>query len=346
MKKTNSSVNNVAVRRLVSRTSLGVRQKNLARASAKSRQVSKTYKSTAKSPAIKQTKRPSQLIKNTFLPNHTNNYRPHLVRRAGLVLMAAFLIMLNLSYFYVQNQKVLGARTDVNTETLLAATNAARAKDNLSPLTANVELTAAAQSKAEDMLANGYWSHNSPTGKTPWYFIKNSGYSYSYAGENLARGFTSGDAVLQAWLASPSHRANVLDKDYTEVGMAVKTGYMNGQATTLVVAMYGRPTGAASMPAPNSGGTSSVNTKIGTTENGESFWSLLARGIVDLTPSLIFTLAVLTIAAVVVIVAYLAHWKLSPRMKRTWRLHGALIKLSFIAFLMIGAILSYGGGVI
>jgi len=339
MKKVNSSVNNVAVRRLISRTSLGIRQKNLTR-QVKPRLMSES--STKKHSY----KRSARLVKDIFVPNRANNYRPHLARRVGLILVATFLMIINVSYFYIQNQRVLGDKTDITTVTLLTKTNTARAKENLASLTINVELTIAAQNRAKDMLARDYWSHTSPTGETPWDFITQAGYSYINAGENLARGFTNVDVVLQAWLNSPTHRANVLNDLYTDVGFAVLEGKMNGQDTILVVAEYGRSNNAGLAGVPNTNGEIiGTTTLVGTTEE-TGFWTRLTSGTHNLTSSLIFTLIILGIVAAVTVIAHFAHWRLSPRLAKTWRLHHALIKVCFVAVLTVGAILSYGGGMI
>jgi hypothetical protein len=241
----------------------------------------------------------------------------------------------------------LGDKTDVAETTLLEETNAARSKNNLPSLTIDTKLAVAAQAKAEDMLEKGYWSHTSPSGKTPWDFIAQSGYSYINAGENLARGFTSTDAVLKAWLASPTHRANVLSGLYTDVGFAVVEGEMDGQNTILVVAEYGRSNNVASLAGvpDTSGEIMGAATAVGVLETN-NLWTRLANGTRNLTPSLIFTLVVLAIVATVAIIAHFAHWHLSPRMAKTWQLHHAMIKVCFVAILAIGAVLSYGGGMV
>lgn len=116
------------------------------------------------------------------------------------------------------------------------------------PLSLNDELSNAASSKADNMFAEDYWAHNSPDGKTPWVFIKGAGYNYTYAGENLARGFTSAQDVVNAWMASPEHRQNMLSTNYQNVGYAVETGKLSGEDTVLVVEMLGS-TALAAAPA-------------------------------------------------------------------------------------------------
>ena len=114
-----------------------------------------------------------------------------------------------------------------------------RQESSLHGLSLNPELSAAALQKANDMLAKNYWAHNAPDGRTPWEFIKESGYVYVYAGENLARGFTTSTDVTTAWMNSPSHKANLLSSNYTDVGFAVVTGTLDGEETVLVVQEFG-----------------------------------------------------------------------------------------------------------
>ena len=104
------------------------------------------------------------------------------------------------------------------------------------------------------MFSKDYWAHNAPDGTTPWVFIKNTGYNYIYAGENLARGFNSASDVINAWMNSPEHRQNVLSPNYQNVGFAVATGTLSGEDTVLVVEnawevpIWLRATAASNMP--------------------------------------------------------------------------------------------------
>jgi hypothetical protein len=92
------------------------------------------------------------------------------------------------------------------------------------------------------MFAKNYWAHNSPTGTTPWDFITASGYKYVVAGENLAKNFSTSQAVVNAWMASPTHKDNIVKPSYKEIGFAVVNGTLNGEETTLVVQMFGSST--------------------------------------------------------------------------------------------------------
>lgn len=137
---------------------------------------------------------------------------------------------------------VLGdATASITEQDLLRFTNIQRVANGLSPLTLNPELTNAAQMKAKDMFAKDYWAHVSPDGTTPWVWIRDSGYDYLYAGENLARGFNSSQDVVTAWMNSPEHRANMLSPNYTDIGFAIQQGTLTGTETTLVVQEFGSP---------------------------------------------------------------------------------------------------------
>jgi hypothetical protein len=103
--------------------------------------------------------------------------------------------------------------------------------------------------KAEDMAAKGYFAHESPEGLTPWYWFKEAGYQYAYAGENLAVHFTDSTAVVDAWLKSPAHRANVMNGNYTEIGIGTAKGTFEGVDTVFVVQLFGTPALAEVTPA-------------------------------------------------------------------------------------------------
>jgi len=104
-------------------------------------------------------------------------------------------------------------------------------------------LANAARQKGLDMLDKNYWAHVSPDGTEPWDFFLREGYVYKYAGENLARDFTNPESAVAAWMASPSHRDNLLSSKYEEIGIAVVEGDLSGQDTTLIVQLFGTKSG-------------------------------------------------------------------------------------------------------
>ncbi len=148
--------------------------------------------------------------------------------------------------------QVLSASAPSNTNTYLADTNIQRLADKEQPLNLNAELQAAAQTKANDMAARNYWSHNTPENNPPWVFVTAQGYDYQKLGENLAAGFNGPQAVVSAWMASQPHRENVLDPTYTDAGFGVayNPNYTSagGGPRFIVVAFYGRPGNAPAVP--------------------------------------------------------------------------------------------------
>lgn len=140
---------------------------------------------------------------------------------------------------------VLGYASNITAGDVLSQTNQQRVDVGLDPLSSSDRLNLAAFAKAEDMFAKDYWAHVSPDGVPPWDFIRNTGYRYSIAGENLARDFDSTAPMVGAWMASPTHRDNILHPRYTETGIAVVNGRLQGVETTLVVQMFGTPIMAA-----------------------------------------------------------------------------------------------------
>ncbi len=174
-------------------------------------------------------------------PHPRNNHRASFLHSKAISLFIVFFIFSSLFFpssinpFYEK----LKAIADISVKELVDLTNAKRIEYGLSPLSNNIELNAAAANKTEDMFDKNYWAHNSPDGITPWVFIKEAGYNYVYAGENLARGFSNSEDVVNAWMASPDHRANVLSANFKDVGFAVKSGKLNGEETFLIVQELG-----------------------------------------------------------------------------------------------------------
>jgi len=193
------------------------------------------------------------ILAHLFLPRRTNNYRAKLLHHQ--VLLSFVIILLAGSFVFAQVKRnypqVLGITTNITSEQLISLTNEKRKQSGLLPLSLNSSLSTAAESKAQDMFAKDYWAHISPTGTTPWVFIKSAGYTYVYAGENLAKGFSNAQEAVDAWMASPDHRENELSQNYQDVGFAVKTGKLNGEETVLIVEEFG---GKALAQAPKSSG--------------------------------------------------------------------------------------------
>lgn len=185
-----------------------------------------------------------EFLHHLLIPRESNNHRSKLLHHQSLLLVIIFLVVgsIFVRVFKHSYSSVLGTATNISVEELLSLTNKEREKAGLNDLVLNHELSKAAEFKASDMFAKNYWAHNAPDGKTPWYFFKESGYQYVYAGENLARGFSTTQDVIAAWMASPSHKENLISPNYKEIGFAVEDGKLLGENTTLVVQMFGNKT--------------------------------------------------------------------------------------------------------
>ncbi len=176
-----------------------------------------------------------------FVPHHSNNHKARILHPGGLFLLLALVISFQIivRFSFHRGSNILGTATNMQVERLLNRTNEERKKAGLTTLQLDPSLNRAAQAKAEYMFARNYWAHNAPDGTTPWVFFRQVGYTYLHAGENLAKEFDNADQVVDAWIASPSHRANVLRPDYKDIGFAVVNGTLQGEETTLVVQLFG-----------------------------------------------------------------------------------------------------------
>lgn len=179
-------------------------------------------------------------LKLFFFSHKDNNHIPHILKEITLIvilLISFFFLGISYARYFYFHKTVLGAQ--VESSVLIDLTNETRVKYNQSPLIKNPKLENAADLKASDMITNNYFAHNSPSGVTPWYWIKKAGYNFIYAGENLAIDFTQSSDIEDAWLKSPEHKKNILNKDFKEIGISTKEGKLNGENTIFVVQMFG-----------------------------------------------------------------------------------------------------------
>ncbi len=186
--------------------------------------------------------KPIHYIKHLFIPNLHNSFHPHILRTPALATVAATLlftqIVLNIMW---QSPSIFGMHISIASEELVELTNQVRTDKGVGELRTSPRLQRAAQAKADDMIARDYWSHYAPDGESPWSFIEHEGYHYRFAGENLAKSFQTNQGVIQGWMQSPDHRDNLLDDRFSEIGIATASGRLEGEDTTVVVAMYALP---------------------------------------------------------------------------------------------------------
>jgi len=201
--------------------------------------------------------------------------------------------------------QVLAYSTSMQSQILLAASNGQREQSHTSDLILDGQLEKAAQAKADDMAKRDYWNHVTPDGSPPWVFFAAADYHYQKAGENLAAGFNNEQSVINAWMASASHRHNLLDPAYRDVGfgMANIADYKaaGGGPMTVVVAFYGDPVGNFDTPAvvtgqkvqpPGYSSTSSI-------DDGTLGLQKTSRGAAALAQMHLYALATVGIAAVI-----------------------------------------------
>ncbi|PJA87818.1 MAG: hypothetical protein CO140_02240 [Candidatus Moranbacteria bacterium CG_4_9_14_3_um_filter_40_7] len=153
----------------------------------------------------------------------------------GIILMILVLI------FTFSADVSASSMTEITKEEVINLVNQSRKTEGLDILTENEKLNLAAGQKAEDMIKENYFAHNSPGGKTPWFWMEKNNYDYHYAGENLAMDFHNAFDQHLAWMKSPTHRKNILNQEFREIGVAVKQGVIEGHLAIITVQEFGTP---------------------------------------------------------------------------------------------------------
>jgi hypothetical protein len=185
-------------------------------------------------------------LRHLFIPHQSNNQKAKVLHHSSLFIILFLVVGFQSGLTLVTriSPGVLGFASNIDIDNLLKDTNQQRLERGINPVKLDEKLSEAAQQKAATMFNFNCWAHNC-NNKTPWWFFENVGYNYLYAGENLARDFNDSDAVVRAWMDSPTHRENILNSKYKEIGFAIVDGLMNGEETTLVVQMFGTEGGPA-----------------------------------------------------------------------------------------------------
>lgn len=195
--------------------------------------------------------RPRSRRLNTFFPKRKDERRR--VQLLGGAALGLFLVVI-VGAFSATGLQQLALRSSsvaaVVSAILVDLANVDRSTHGLANLTVNPKLVAVAQAKANDMAAKGYFSHVSPDGVEPWHWFRQEGYAYTFAGENLAVDFSDSGDVERAWMNSPTHRDNILNAKFTEIGIATAQGIYQGRATTFVVQVFAVPVNTTTVTAP------------------------------------------------------------------------------------------------
>lgn len=182
-------------------------------------------------------------LKKYFIPHNQNSHQPHILRRESIFFLSLIALVLE---FFLLSQIFLLLPTKkylavILPSVLVDLTNQSRGFSDKPFLAINPLLEKAAQAKAEDMAANDYFAHTRSDGLTPWDFIEKAGYQFRYVGENLAVNFFDSQDIIKAWLASPRHRANILNSNFTEIGIGIAEGFYKGKNGIFIVQFFGQP---------------------------------------------------------------------------------------------------------
>ena len=304
--------------------------------------MAKAKQTSAIKNRVRKTKQKTALA---FVPKKENQYRPHLIRRYGLLLIISVAIALQFGYNFTKTGSVLGRVVNITPAGLLAATNDQRADEGLPSLSKSEHLSQAAMLKANDIIQNQYWGHTSPSGVEPWQWIQKTNYTYSEAGENLARDFSTADGTVAGWMASEKHRENMLKPSYSDVGFAVTNGELNGKPTTIVVALYAKP--AANNINLNTGPYTVSAAPVESDNSPIEPLTAAARigiAIQSLTPAAVTSLALIFVAATVATTSHIYRKKLPKKLQKTWYKDHGVIKAAGLFAIAAFIILLYGGG--
>jgi len=210
-------------------------------------------------------------FKKYFIPHEENDHKPHFLRESAVMVTATVIVILFFASvvgtYLVKHTNFLA---NIQSAFLVDLANIDRSSEGLNYLAINDKLTRAAQLKADDMARKSYFAHTSPEGVTPWHWFDQAQYDYIYAGENLAVNFSRGEDVQRAWMNSPSHKANILNNKYKEIGIATAEGVYKGRNTTFVVQMFGSPARSGLSALLSANVSTSVNSPEDDALNSES----------------------------------------------------------------------------
>jgi len=161
----------------------------------------------------------------------------------SVVLFVPFILFVFLSFGFRVHTVLAAVSTDVVTamkSEIVVDTNEVRIKDNRTALVSDSALSLIAQRKAEMMASHGEFAHTLEDGTTAWSLMKMHKYSFLNAGENLAVDFTSSQKIVDAWYASPTHKANIVSSNYTSIGIGIAEGIYNGHKSYFIVQLFAR----------------------------------------------------------------------------------------------------------
>lgn len=186
------------------------------------------------------------VLKDLFIPHEGNDYQPHALHPKRLAFHAASAVVIKLAligFIYLLPISAWLAPDVISAQgaKIIELTNQLRQRLGVNSLTENRLLDLAADRKAEDMVIKQYFAHTSPEGRGLAYWLKQTSYKYAVAGENLAMGFSEPQDIVDAWVKSPTHYKNLIDKDFKQIGVGMSAGTYLDTETTFVAQYFGAP---------------------------------------------------------------------------------------------------------
>ncbi|MEK7584139.1 MAG: CAP domain-containing protein [Patescibacteria group bacterium] len=194
-----------------------------------------------------------RVLKDYVIPHEGNDHKPKALHGKAVqhVLVVVLLVKIAIvgTLFILFPNPALLTR-DIRSD-MYRLINEYRSSKGLQELSLNSSLEEFAYGKGQDMLQSNYFSHFGPDGKKPWQWIDIGTYDFKSMGENLAMDFLTAESVLTAFQKSPTHDRNLLQTAYSDIGVAVLNGYLDGHETNLMVVFFGSPkiVQAAAVPA-------------------------------------------------------------------------------------------------
>jgi hypothetical protein len=188
-------------------------------------------------------KRVRKTLRKYFVPHEENDHKPQILRPRSVAFVLVIALAIEGAFWFGATQLEPNSHLYgiILANALVDETNQNRVANDVPPLTESPTLDEAAQEKANDMATNNYFAHTSPSGLSPWYWFEQVGYGFTYAGENLAVNFSDSQDVTNAWMNSTEHRENILNPNFTQIGMATATGTYEGHPAVYVVEEFGTP---------------------------------------------------------------------------------------------------------
>lgn len=161
----------------------------------------------------------------------------------GVFFVVFFMSNINLTQAgnQLNNQSFELKNSEINNWNIINLVNLERGLQGLDYLEEDEILNQVARKKLQDMINNDYFAHTSPLGIDPWEWFSVVGYDFEYAGENLATDFKTINGQHKAWMKSPAHKKNILDKRFTSTGIAVQEKVLNGEKVSITVQVFATP---------------------------------------------------------------------------------------------------------